>query len=441
MGKERGNLQVKISNLLFPFFACLIILVSSCNNQSLRIFKSSSARTQYLHTLKSSGISSTKIGAEWKESAEEAILKALELEVPISIQGSFKSKSIEAKAWEIQLEQGASLSISIYWQAVDSSKLIVDIMQGPEWKELKSYTAQNDSLKFEAEKTGQYLLRIQPELLGEGNFQIRINGTATYAVFPVQGKNSKAIQSVWGDVRDGGKRSHEGVDIFASRGTPVISPVAGLVTAVRDRGLGGKQVWVRDQVRDWNLYFAHLDSQLVSNHERVNAGDTLGLVGNTGNARTTAPHLHFGIYQNGAINPFPAIKNDFELATILKEEEFPLVMRVNTAQANLRSLPSITSNVNFQMKANTPVFIKAATADWFQVEDVDGNSGFIYKNLLSAPESTSLTEKMAYAFTKPSRNSSDSLYVNLIDFNKIGETAEYNVIVDGDWNVLYLPSF
>src|SRR5690606_5565865 len=153
----------------------------------------------------------------------------------------FKSKSIEAKAWKIQLEQGASITILVHWQAKDSSELIVDLLAGPEWKELKSYAIQNDSVKFEAEKTGGYLVRIQPELLGEGNFQIRINGTATYAVFPVQGKNSRAIQSAWGDVRDAGRRSHEGVDIFAARGTPVLAPVDGVVTAVRNRGLGGKQ--------------------------------------------------------------------------------------------------------------------------------------------------------------------------------------------------------
>src|SRR5690606_38743138 len=226
----------------------------------------------------------------------EAILAASELEVPFAIQGSFRSKSIEARAWSIQLEQGASVNILVHWQASDSSELIVDLLEGPEWKELESYSTKTNSLKFEADKTGQYLLRIQPELLGEGNFQVKINGTATYAVFPVQGKNSAAIQSVWGDVRDGGKRSHEGVDIFATRGTPVLAPVEGEVTAMRDRGLEGKQVWLRDGDRNWNLYFAHLDSQLVSNLQRVNPGDTLGLVGNTGNARTTAPHLHFGIY-------------------------------------------------------------------------------------------------------------------------------------------------
>jgi len=164
----------------------------------------------------------------------KAIEDASELVVPVAIQGSFKSKSIEAKAWVIQLEQGATINILVHWQTSDSSKLIVDLLAGPDWRELKSFAVQNDSVKFEADKTGSYLLRIQPELLGEGNFQVRINGVATYAVFPVEGKNSTAIQSVWGDDRDGGKRSHEGVDIFAARGTPVLSPVQGVVTAVRD---------------------------------------------------------------------------------------------------------------------------------------------------------------------------------------------------------------
>lgn len=67
----------------------------------------------------------------------------------------------------------------------------------------------------------------------------------------------------------------------------------------------------------YSIYYAHLDSQLVSVGQRVIRGDTLGLVGNTGNAITTAPHLHFGIYArgSGAVDPFPFI-ND-------KKEKFP----------------------------------------------------------------------------------------------------------------------
>lgn len=416
----------------------LVLLISSCNNQAIRIFKSSSARTQYLNTLENSGIAATKIGAEWQSSANKAILNATDLEIPVAIQGSFKSKSLEAKAWGIQLEQGASIHVLIEWQARDSSQLIVDLLEGPEWRELESYAIQNDSLKFEADKTGHYLLRIQPELLGQGNFQVRINGTTTYAVFPVQGKNSRAIQSIWGDVRDGGRRSHEGVDIFAARGTPVLAPVEGVVTAVRDRGLGGKQVWVRDRERNWNLYFAHLDTQLVSNLQRVNPGDTLGLVGNTGNARTTAPHLHFGIYQNGAINPYPAVQNEFEVVSELPEREFPPIMKVNGSQANLRGLPTTKSEIKSKLDANTLVFVFAATFDWAQVQTSEGINGYLSQSLLTQADPTPMANSTVYAYTSPNPFVQDSLLIQLEGFSKLGSVQGYEMIQDQDQNLLFL---
>jgi murein DD-endopeptidase MepM/ murein hydrolase activator NlpD len=416
----------------------LLSLFTSCTNRALRTFKSDSARSQYQNMLESAGIHTTKIGAAWKNGAEEAISNPAELEIPMAIQGSFKSKSIEAKAWRIQLEQGSTINIAVYWQASDSSKLIVDLMAGPERKELQSYIAQNDSVNLEAHETGTYLLRIQPELFGEGNFQVRVQGAATYSVFPVQGKTSRAIQSIWGDIRDGGRRAHEGVDIFASRGTPVLSPVEGIVTSVRDSGLGGKQVWVRDPRRKWNLYFAHLDSQMVRNLQRVNPGDTLGLVGNTGNAKTTAPHLHFGIYQSGAINPFPVIQNDFKAAPMLPLQEFSPLMKVKVSQANLRSEPSTRGLIVRTLAAQTPVFLIATTSEWHQVQTADGTNGYLSKSLLAKADSLPLNQAAAFAYTNPLRQ--DSLLVKLDEFVKRGSVDGMDLIQDGDDNIFYLPS-
>jgi murein DD-endopeptidase MepM/ murein hydrolase activator NlpD len=58
-----------------------------------------------------------------------------------------------------------------------------------------------------------------------------------------------------------------------------------------------------------STYYAHLDRQAVTPGQRVNAGDLVGWVGNTGNARTTPPHLHFGVYlaAAGAVDPLPFI--------------------------------------------------------------------------------------------------------------------------------------
>lgn len=126
--------------------------------------------------------------------------------------------------------------------------------------------------------------------------------------FPVAGLTHRSIGSIWGDEHDGGRRSHEGVDIFAPRGTPVIAPTDGTVKMAEEKDIGGKVVWLADAKRSQNLYFAHLNDWNVKKGDRVKAGDTLGFVGNTGNARTTTPHLHFGIYSRGAMNPIHHLK-------------------------------------------------------------------------------------------------------------------------------------
>lgn len=126
---------------------------------------------------------------------------------------------------------------------------------------------------------------------------------------PVQGVAPVRIADTYGAPR-GSDRSHEGVDIFAPRGTPVTSTTRGIVTAVRDRGLGGRQVWVRGPGNE-SHYYAHLHDWApgLAAGDMVEAGTVLGTVGNTGNARTTPPHLHYGIYRSGgAVDPLPRLR-------------------------------------------------------------------------------------------------------------------------------------
>lgn len=139
-------------------------------------------------------------------------------------------------------------------------------------------------------------------------YELRIT-TEPVLLFPVRGKDERAIQSFWGAARDGGRRKHEGNDVFAPRGTELLAPTDGRITRVSNGGLGGKTVWLRDGKRGLRYYFAHLDEQLVTRGQYVERGDVVGTVGNTGNARTTPPHLHFGIYAKGAIDPYPFLRS------------------------------------------------------------------------------------------------------------------------------------
>lgn len=98
----------------------------------------------------------------------------------------------------------------------------------------------------------------------------------------------------FGAPRDGGARLHAGVDLFAPAGTPIESPVDGTVVATLDdarRNCGFGVVIRSSDGYLWTLcHFAAVP--LFERGEHVEAGDVVGHVGNTGNARNGAPHLH-----------------------------------------------------------------------------------------------------------------------------------------------------
>ncbi|HZY81870.1 MAG TPA: M23 family metallopeptidase [Cyclobacteriaceae bacterium] len=126
---------------------------------------------------------------------------------------------------------------------------------------------------------------------------------------PVMGASRSSIISLYGDARDGGKRKHEGIDIFAPKGTFIVAPSDGEITSVGYNSLGGKVIWMNDSKSKHSYYFAHLDSQIVVKGMLVKQGDTLGTVGNTGNARRTRSHLHFGVYNKNTKNPVTYIRS------------------------------------------------------------------------------------------------------------------------------------
>lgn len=132
------------------------------------------------------------------------------------------------------------------------------------------------------------------------------------ATIPVAGVSAGKLANTFGAPRSGG-RKHAGIDIFASRGTAVVSAAPGTVVKAQpnESGLGGKTVTVRgDDGRFY--YYAHMDSVNTRVNQRVEAGQPLGTVGNTGNARSTPPHLHFSVGQNraddGAYNAYDFLR-------------------------------------------------------------------------------------------------------------------------------------
>ncbi len=139
----------------------------------------------------------------------------------------------------------------------------------------------------------------------------RLAGTDAVAAIPVPVYDVTVTQidDTWGAPRPGG-RGHEGVDVFASRGTPVFAAAPGYVLRAGENTLGGLNVFTIGPggVR---YYYAHLDRTALgmTPGREVTTDTVIGYVGNTGNASTTPPHLHFGMYQDGPSNPYPFLVN------------------------------------------------------------------------------------------------------------------------------------
>ncbi|HEV7886148.1 MAG TPA: M23 family metallopeptidase [Acidimicrobiales bacterium] len=120
---------------------------------------------------------------------------------------------------------------------------------------------------------------------------------------PVAG--ARRFSNDWGAARDGGGRRHLGNDLFAAKGTPVVAPVAGGLE-LRNGPVGGLAFYLHGT--DGVLYYgAHLDA-ITAKASTLKAGQQIGTVGNTGNAKGGASHLHFEVHPAGhPVNPFPTL--------------------------------------------------------------------------------------------------------------------------------------
>ena len=109
----------------------------------------------------------------------------------------------------------------------------------------------------------------------------------------------------WGFPRSGGRR-HEGVDMFAPMGTALYAVADGEIYRVYTNTLGGLAINLIDEAGNM-YYYAHLSAAHVRSGQRVESGQIIGAVGDSGNARGTPPHLHWQFHPgNGSpVNPFP----------------------------------------------------------------------------------------------------------------------------------------
>jgi murein DD-endopeptidase MepM/ murein hydrolase activator NlpD len=296
--------NLRVLRIVF-FLVCL----SSCRELGL---VEGTPRERYERALSRAYLANTALGAQWFEAGRNALAMPVRVSLPFRETGYFPAERTLAAGFEFLVPRGQRMMVHLAVGSSEPAQVFLDLYRLADSNRAPEHLLSADSgetgLDVEIEESGTYLLRIQPELLRAVRYTITIRTTPSLG-FPVEGAGNEAIRSRYGMDRDGGRRRHEGIDIFAPRGTPVLAAAPGRIVNVGESGLGGLVVWLHDEQRNQNLYYAHLDRQLAREGESVNQGDTLGFVGNTGNARTTQPHLHFGIYRRGegAIDPYPFV--------------------------------------------------------------------------------------------------------------------------------------
>jgi len=401
------------------------MMLVSCNNRLTGpLFKSKYPHQQYEQQLKDAGLAKSSLYTQWLNASKRSIQQPVTINVPYLEKAYFAGDKPEAAGFIFEARNGEQLQVELTLQATDSVQLFIDLFEASQdtsqqLNHLQAADIGDTLLIYDIQNDGEYILRIQPELLSDLSYELKITAEPSLAN-PIVTTARQNIGSFFGNERDAGARKHEGIDIFANRHTPAVAAANGIVSRVGTNNLGGKVVFLKPTGRPINLYYAHLDSQLVVTGQSVAIGDTLGLVGNTGNARTTPPHLHFGIYtQNGAIDPLPFIRPGKSTPSTITADTKQIG---DTVRATLKN-----SNLN-----HMPVVIEAAALNGYRVILPDKSKTFILQNqVISITRSlkTILLKQPELLYIEPNQLSARIKdYTTGTKLNVIGEYNDFYLI-------------
>lgn len=356
-------------------------------------FRDLTPHEAYQASLAAAGLGETALARDWAAAGQRALTHPVAVTPPFEEKGHIIPEAPSAVAYRIHIPRGRKLTFGVSLDSGEDTRLFIDLFRLPASEDgppRPVFSSDSLSRTFSHEdpwRGGDYVLRVQPELLRGGNYRVTLGEDNVFA-FPVEGHGPRSILSFFGAPRDGGRRRHHGVDVFARRGTPVLAVTAGRADRVRTTRIGGKVVWLRDRQRGASIYYAHLDSQHVSDGDMVEPGDTIGFVGNTGNARTTPPHLHFGIYRRGEgpLDPYPFLTPPRTQLAEQTADATLLGARVQPRNEGirLRAGPGTREEILGELGPGTHLRVLGAAGEWFRVQAPGGGHGYVVARLTTA---------------------------------------------------------
>lgn len=403
---------------VIPSIVAVLLTISGCEEaeQIRDHFRDLTPHETYQAQLNVAGLGESALTRDWEAAGRLALAEPLPVSLPYAEEGYISPDAPEAAGYRFRLQRGRRLTVEVSVGSGEPTRVFVDLYRVPAdpadpMRPVFSAESPVEAFSHEPWRGGEFVLRLQPELLRGGSYSVTL-GLEAQLAFPVEGHGPESVHSRFGASRDGGQRSHRGVDIFARRGTPVLAASAGRVNRVRDTRIGGKVVWVRDPVRNASVYYAHLDRQFVQDGQEVQPGDTVGFVGNTGNARTTPPHLHLGLYRRGegAVDPFPFIDPVRAMVPerTVDTERLGAWNRVGNGGVRLRTAPGSRGDVVRELERHVPLRVLAGSGSFFRARLPDGTTGYVAARLTEpagAPVSTETVAAARTVLTAPSEGS------------------------------------
>jgi murein DD-endopeptidase MepM/ murein hydrolase activator NlpD len=403
-----------------------LLFLAACRREIVpEPYVPTNAHDAYRHGLEQAGLSRTALARDWATAADGALRSPVEVEAPFQEMIFVDPAEAFAVGYRLPVKRGQRTEVQLVLDPPSDWRLFLDLFRVPEnGEEGPLHVASGGEgdlrLAFEPRRDGAYLLRVQSELLRGGSFTLEIRNVASLE-FPVSGRDTSAIGSSFGAEREGGRRSHHGVDIFAPRHTEVLATSRARVRRVDDWRLGGRVVWLEDPARDIRLYFAHLETQDVIEGAWVEPGDRIGTVGNSGNARTTPPHLHFGVYVpgEGPVDPHPFLHQPRQSLPPLRITRDRIGSWGRTAEtrtalfarphARTREAPLV------ELPPRTPLRLRGGAGSSFRVELPNGMTGYVSAEAVETLDSALESVSLESATPVLARPSADSAIVRRLD--------------------------
>ena len=194
-----------------------LIFLISCGPSQKSIFSKKSPHEKYSDALSGAGLDKTQLGLLWIAEATKSLTQPVTVSLPYKETGYFPAEEPRAAGYVFTAKRGEKLIVTINKTPMKEAILFTELWKPAEepkkLKLLATVDTNTNVLDHEVNNDGQYLLRIQPELLRSIEYTLTIT-TAPSLAFPVRESDKSNVISLWGTDRDAGGRKHEGLSLI-----------------------------------------------------------------------------------------------------------------------------------------------------------------------------------------------------------------------------------